>query len=74
MFRSATTPSCRRSLTRLFSTTGARASYAGDAAAHCKDFVRKHDYESYLQSVFYPPHLQAGYFALKAFFLALRFV
>lgn len=38
-----------------------------DPAAYCKDFVRKNDYESYLISKFYPPELQNGYFAIKAF-------
>lgn len=38
-----------------------------DPAGYCKDLVRKVDYESYLISKFYPPELQNGYFAIKAF-------
>ncbi|TFK40783.1 isoprenoid synthase domain-containing protein [Crucibulum laeve] len=45
-----------------------------DPAAFCKDFVRKHDYVSYLVSHFYPKHLQNGYFAIKAFSVELATV
>jgi hypothetical protein len=38
-----------------------------DPTGYCKDLVRKHDYESFLMSQFYPKELQSGYFALKAF-------
>ncbi|KAI0317787.1 Squalene/phytoene synthase [Amylostereum chailletii] len=41
----------------------------GDPAAYCKEFVRKHDYESYLLSQFFPRDKQPGYFALKAFYV-----
>ncbi|KAF8903158.1 hypothetical protein CPB84DRAFT_1774996 [Gymnopilus junonius] len=38
-----------------------------DPRAYCKDFVRKYDYDSYLNSYFYPRDSQNGFFALKAF-------
>ncbi|KAF9463036.1 isoprenoid synthase domain-containing protein [Collybia nuda] len=41
---------------------------------YCRDLVRRHDYESYLLSQFYPKHLQGGYFALRAFFIELATV
>ncbi|KAF8895517.1 isoprenoid synthase domain-containing protein [Infundibulicybe gibba] len=37
----------------------------------CRDFVFKHDYESFLVSKFYPQEHQDGYFALKAFSVEL---
>ncbi|EEB98193.1 hypothetical protein MPER_02344 [Moniliophthora perniciosa FA553] len=39
-----------------------------------RDFVQKHDYESFLISHFYPKELQGGYFALKAFSAELAMV
>ncbi|KAF8195570.1 isoprenoid synthase domain-containing protein [Pholiota molesta] len=45
-----------------------------DPHAYCKDFVRKHDYDSYLNSYFYPRALQNGYFATKAFSVELAMV
>ncbi|KAF9046567.1 isoprenoid synthase domain-containing protein [Panaeolus papilionaceus] len=39
--------------------------------AYCRDYVRKHDYDSYLISHFYPKHAQPGYFAIKAFSVEL---
>lgn len=43
-------------------------------AAYCRDFVRKHDYESFLVSHFYPKAAQDGYFAIKAFSVELATV
>ncbi|KAJ3509997.1 hypothetical protein NLJ89_g4917 [Agrocybe chaxingu] len=47
---------------------------SSDPHAYCKDFVRKHDYESFLNSYFYPRHAQNGYFAIKAFSVELATV
>lgn len=69
MFR-ATTTTCRTSLNNLFNS---RRHYSGNAGQYCRDFVRKHDYESWVQSAFYPAELQDGYFALKAFYVSFRF-
>lgn len=41
-----------------------------DPHAYCKDLVRKYDYDSYLNSYFYPRALQNGYFAIKAFYVS----
>lgn len=38
-----------------------------DPTTYCSDFLRKHDYESFLISQFYPKEMQGGYLALKAF-------
>ena len=43
-----------------------------DHTSYCKDFVRQHDYASYLISQFYPKDAQSGYFALKAFSVRIR--
>ncbi|KJA21185.1 hypothetical protein HYPSUDRAFT_165987 [Hypholoma sublateritium FD-334 SS-4] len=45
-----------------------------DPHAYCKDLVRKYDYDSYLNSYFYPRALQNGYFAIKAFSVELAMV
>ncbi|KAF8134793.1 hypothetical protein K438DRAFT_1883037 [Mycena galopus ATCC 62051] len=42
-----------------------------DPAAYCRELVRKHDYESFLISKFWPGQLQDGYFAIKAFSVRL---
>ncbi|PFH54081.1 hypothetical protein AMATHDRAFT_73085 [Amanita thiersii Skay4041] len=42
--------------------------------AYCADFVRKHDYESFLLAPFYPKSLQGAYFAIKAFSVELAMV
>lgn len=50
--------------------TGRSAAGVGsvsEANAYCQDLVRKHDYEAYLCSYFYPRAAQPGYFALRAF-------
>ncbi|KZT25396.1 hypothetical protein NEOLEDRAFT_359523 [Neolentinus lepideus HHB14362 ss-1] len=57
----------RRSLTTASPSLGG----VGDPGAYCKDLVRKHDYESFLMSPFYPEYLRGGYFALKAFYVEL---
>ncbi|KAG6837627.1 hypothetical protein H0H93_006148 [Arthromyces matolae] len=41
---------------------------------YCKDLVRKHDYEGFLISHFYPESAKGGYFALKAFSVELAMV
>ncbi len=38
-----------------------------DAHVYCRELVRKHDYESFLISYFYPSYARRGYFAVKAF-------
>lgn len=38
-----------------------------DPHAYCRELVRKRDYDSFLNSYFYPRHAQNGYFAIKAF-------
>jgi hypothetical protein len=43
-----------------------------DHTSYCKDFVRQHDYASYLISQFYPKDAQSGYFALKAFSVRMK--
>jgi len=50
------------SLRRSITTIG-----LANPAAYCRDFVRKHDYESFLVSHFYPKAAQDGFFAIKAF-------
>ncbi|KAJ7109732.1 isoprenoid synthase domain-containing protein [Mycena crocata] len=45
-----------------------------DPATYCRDLVRKHDYESFLISKFWPQPLQDGYFAVKAFSTELSMV
>ncbi|KAJ7600708.1 isoprenoid synthase domain-containing protein [Mycena floridula] len=44
------------------------------STAYCRDFVRKHDYESWLLAPFYPKSRQDDYFALKAFSIDLAMV
>ncbi|KAI0260219.1 isoprenoid synthase domain-containing protein [Gloeopeniophorella convolvens] len=36
--------------------------------AYCRQFVQKHDYESYLVGQLYPADKRKGYFAIKAFY------
>ncbi|KAJ7935645.1 isoprenoid synthase domain-containing protein [Mycena leptocephala] len=45
-----------------------------DPAAYCRELVRKHDYESFLISKFWPAGQQDGYFAIKAFSTELAMV
>jgi hypothetical protein len=60
--------------TRSFATVdGSNQDTTGsaDPTGYCKDLVRKHDYESFLTSQFYPKEMQGGYFALKAFYVSV---
>lgn len=45
-----------------------------DPVGYCRDLVRKHDYESYLISQFWPKDLQGSYFAIKALSVELATV
>lgn len=47
------------------------ASGSADPGQFCEDLVRKHDYESFLTSQFYPKEVRGGYFALKAFYVGV---
>ncbi|CAK5263501.1 unnamed protein product [Mycena citricolor] len=60
----------RRELARAHST----AAPPIDPASHCRQLVKKHDYESFMVSKFWPASLQDGYFALKAFSTELAMV
>ncbi|CAL1713126.1 unnamed protein product [Somion occarium] len=60
-----------------FMTTQLGSGQAGglqDSLAYCKYLVRKRDYEAFLTSHFYPRHLQAAFFALRAFYVELATV
>jgi NADH dehydrogenase [ubiquinone] 1 alpha subcomplex assembly factor 6 len=49
-------------------STGTNSEHSStDPTEYCRELVRKHDYEGFLISQFYPKDLQGGYFALKAF-------
>jgi NADH dehydrogenase [ubiquinone] 1 alpha subcomplex assembly factor 6 len=50
---------------------GSNTTNSADPSGYCRDFVRKHDYESFLTSQFYPKTMQGGYFALKAFYVSI---
>ncbi|KAJ6584984.1 Squalene/phytoene synthase [Mycena capillaripes] len=67
-----------RAARRCLSTVARRYSTAPEAptdpAAYCRELVRKHDYESFLISKFWPAGLQDGYFAIKAFSTELAMV
>ncbi|KDR82829.1 hypothetical protein GALMADRAFT_220830 [Galerina marginata CBS 339.88] len=56
---------------RNFSDTSTGPS---DPHAYCRAFVRKHDYDSFLNSYFYPRDAQDGFFAIKAFSVELAMV
>ncbi|KIO27028.1 hypothetical protein M407DRAFT_195197 [Tulasnella calospora MUT 4182] len=45
-----------------------------DSNAYCRDLVRKHDYDSFLTSYFYPRRTHDAYFALRAFNVELALV
>ncbi|KAF7299023.1 hypothetical protein MIND_00850600 [Mycena indigotica] len=45
-----------------------------DPAAYCEDFVRKHDYDSFLIGKFWSGPLQQPYFAIKAFSTELAMI
>ncbi|GLB38317.1 putative squalene/phytoene synthase [Lyophyllum shimeji] len=55
-------------------TTASNTNTATDPFEYCKDLVRKHDYEGFLVSQFYPSHAKGGYFAVKAFSVELAMV
>ncbi|KAH7336893.1 isoprenoid synthase domain-containing protein [Rhizoctonia solani] len=58
-------------------TTGNSAVGVGGTSepnTYCRELVRKHDYEAYLCSYFYPRAAQPGYFALRAFDLELAMI
>ncbi|KIJ64453.1 hypothetical protein HYDPIDRAFT_90439 [Hydnomerulius pinastri MD-312] len=61
---------------RSFSASSRTRSAAGasNPTEYCKDLVRKHDYEGFLTSQFYPRQLQPGYYALRAFYIELAMV
>ncbi|PPQ69609.1 hypothetical protein CVT24_001365 [Panaeolus cyanescens] len=60
---------CRRHVATEATTAG-----LSHPDAYCRDYIRKHDYDSYLISHFYPKHVQPGYFAIKAFSVELASV
>ncbi|KAG9315907.1 isoprenoid synthase domain-containing protein [Chiua virens] len=41
---------------------------------YCKELVRKHDYEGYLTSQFYPRQYQNAFYALRAFYIELSMI
>ncbi|PAV17197.1 hypothetical protein PNOK_0726100 [Pyrrhoderma noxium] len=55
------------------SLTSSDASFSGpqDPDSYCRDFVRKHDRDSYMTIQFFPRSLQASCFAVKAFYAEL---
>ncbi|KAL1921258.1 uncharacterized protein VTP21DRAFT_10974 [Calcarisporiella thermophila] len=59
---------------RSFSTTLNDAAKLRAAQTYCKDLVRKHDYENYLVSLFYPGSLRSAQLALRAFNIELASV
>ncbi|KAF9533111.1 isoprenoid synthase domain-containing protein [Crepidotus variabilis] len=68
LFRQAkplSTPN-RRTVSTSTSTVGLT-----DPHAYCRDLVRKHDYDSYLNSFFYPSETWNVFFAVKAFSVEL---
>ncbi|KNZ73052.1 UPF0551 protein, mitochondrial [Termitomyces sp. J132] len=54
--------------------TSAENTPPADPVEYCQDLVRKHDYEGFLMSHFYPGPSKGGYFALKAFSVELAMV
>lgn len=48
-------------------STSIKASGTENPTGYCREIVRKHDYEGFLNHFAYPAHLRDGYFALKAF-------
>jgi hypothetical protein len=51
-----------------FTTRGA-SRLVSTSTSYCRDYVRNHDYESYLIAPFYPPEAQDAYWAIKAFYV-----
>ncbi|KAJ8080579.1 hypothetical protein PM082_017413 [Marasmius tenuissimus] len=79
MFKPALRARCRQlafssSVFRRLNSSSSVTFGEADAAQYCRDLVRKHDYESYLISQFFPKEYQGGYFALKAFSVELAMV
>lgn len=66
-------PFSRRSGNNRTVNTDSENSIA-DPTGYCREFVRKHDYEGFLISQFYPKDLQGGYFALRAFAVELAMI
>lgn len=56
---------------RRYTTESPAAVGLSDPSAYCKELVRKHDYESFLVSHFYPKPKQDAYFAIKAFSVSI---
>ncbi len=56
---------------KLYTTTSSTGPSSGnqDPFAYCRDFVQKHDRDSYLISRFFPSHLQNACFAVRAFYV-----
>ncbi|EJC98096.1 uncharacterized protein FOMMEDRAFT_162448 [Fomitiporia mediterranea MF3/22] len=61
---------------RKYATNSVASSTAGpqDPEAYCREFVRKHDRDSYLTSQFFPKALQPACFAVRAFYLELAMI
>ncbi|KLO04758.1 hypothetical protein SCHPADRAFT_884210, partial [Schizopora paradoxa] len=57
---------------RRYSTTGGFSSE--DPFAYCRDFVKKHDRDSYLTSQFFPKNLQGYCFAVRSFYIELAMI
>lgn len=58
---------------RNFSASTKVRSEAGTSnpTEYCKGLVRKHDYEGYLVSQFYPRQYQSAFYALRAFYVRI---
>ncbi|TDL17871.1 hypothetical protein BD410DRAFT_793908 [Rickenella mellea] len=54
--------------------TSSPSSGLQDPSAYCRDFVKRHDRDSYLTSLFFPKHLQNACFAVKAFYVELAMI
>lgn len=44
-----------------------------DPSSYCRDFVKKHDMDSFLTSQFFPRNLQTACFAIRAFYVCQSF-
>lgn len=65
-------PSARmHSSSQPYSTSSSSSVPGGsqDPFSYCRDFVKKHDMDSYLISQFFPRSLQAACFAVRAFYV-----
>lgn len=56
---------------KSYTTTSSTSPSSGnqDPFTYCRDFVQKHDRDSYLISRFFPSHLQNACFAVRAFYV-----